>query len=84
MQEEKMEKRRINLLIEEELYQRLRAAAFLRRKSMSQLIREAIRNILTGEEEQVLSARDEQRLLEILKNDEFLTEEEAKKELELE
>ncbi len=79
-----MEKRRINLLIEEELYQRLRAAAFLRRKSMSQLIREAIRNILTGEEELVLSARDEQRLLEILKNEEFLTEEEAKKELDLE
>jgi len=79
-----MGKKRINLLLEDRLYERLRAAAFLRRKTMSEIIREAIEKDLTGREELVLSTKKEEELLNILKENEFISEEEARKELGLE
>jgi len=76
--------KRVNFLLDEKLYERLRAAAFLRKKTMSDLIREAIERMLTGKEEIVLSAKKEEELLKILKEDEFVSEEEARKALGIE
>jgi len=79
--------RRINVLINEDLYRKARAVAFLRNESLSEIIRssldEWIKKKMGKREELILSAKDEKEILDILASDEFLTSEELKKSLGL-
>ncbi|MGE4510008.1 MAG: ribbon-helix-helix protein, CopG family [Sulfurimonadaceae bacterium] len=68
---------RLNLTIDEALYEQVRAVSFLEKKSISQMIRESLseyiaKNTKTKEKaELLLEAEDEQEILAILKNEEF-------------
>jgi Arc/MetJ-type ribon-helix-helix transcriptional regulator len=79
--------RRINVIINEDLYRKAKAVAFLRNKSLSEIIRssldEWIQKRMGKREELILSAKDEKEILDILASDEFLTSEELKKSLGL-
>lgn len=79
--------KRLNITIDEGLYKRLRALAFIRNESISHIIRlslnEWIKNKMGKREELVLSAKDEQELLEILEKDEFVSINDVKKSLDL-
>jgi Arc/MetJ-type ribon-helix-helix transcriptional regulator len=79
--------RRINVIINEDLYRKAKAVAFLRNESLSEIIRsslgEWLQKRMGKREELILSARDEKEILDILASDEFLTSEELKKSLGL-
>jgi len=79
--------RRINVIINEDLYRKAKAVAFLRNESLSEIIRssldEWIQKRMGKREELILSAKDEKEILDILASDEFLTSEELKKSLGL-
>ena len=79
--------RRINVIINEDLYRKAKAVAFLRNDSLSEIIRsslgEWLQKRMGKREELILSARDEKEILDILASDEFLTSEELKKSLGL-
>jgi hypothetical protein len=79
--------RRINVIINEDLYRKAKAVAFLRNESLSEIIRnsldEWIQKRIGKREELILSAKDEKEILDILASDEFLTPEELKKSLGL-
>ena len=66
---------RLNLTIDEALYEKTRAFSFLEKKSISQIIRESLseyiaRHIERGEQvDLLLNAEDENEVLQILKND---------------
>ncbi|MGA2362516.1 MAG: hypothetical protein ABSG73_08635 [Candidatus Aminicenantales bacterium] len=79
--------RRINVIINEDLYRKAKAVAFLRNASLSEIIRnsldEWIKKRMGKREELILSAKDEKEILDILASDEFLTSEELKKSLGL-
>jgi hypothetical protein len=66
-------------MIDEDLYEKVRALSFFRNESISEIIRKSLRDWidkrLGKKEELLLSARDEKELLEILASDEFLTTE---------
>jgi len=68
---------RLNLTIDEALYEQVRAVSFLEKKSISQMIRESLteyiaKNTKTKEKaELLLEADDEEEVLAILKNDTF-------------
>jgi Arc/MetJ-type ribon-helix-helix transcriptional regulator len=79
--------RRINVIINEDLYRKAKAVAFLRNESLSEIIRNSLDEWLGKRmgkrEELVLSAKDEKEILDILASDEFLTSEDLKKSLGL-
>ena len=68
---------RLNLTIDEALYQQARAYSFIEKKSISQMIRESLNEYLlknTKTKQQanlILEADDEKEILSILSNEEF-------------
>jgi len=80
-------KRRLNITIDEELYKKIKALAFFRDESISEIIRKSLRawiyKKIGKKEELILSAKDEKEILEILSSDEFVSTEEAKEILEI-
>lgn len=79
--------KRLNLTIDENLYEDARKASFITRRSISDILREAIRewfvNHTLGEKgELILSREDEQEIIDIIENDEFVDIETVKEELE--
>ena len=79
----KSKMKRVNIIIDSDLYDKARAIAFLRRASISQIIRKALREWmeknLDKKTEILLSETDERRLLRILKTDEFIPASKVKK-----
>jgi len=79
--------RRLNITIDEDLYKKVKALAFFRNESISEIIRKSLRawiNRRMGKKEElILSAKDEKEILEILSSDEFLSTEEAKEALKI-
>jgi len=75
-------KRRLNITIDEELYEKVKAVSFFRNESISEIIRISLRawieKIIGKKEELILSAQDEKEILEIPSSDEFVSSEEAK------
>jgi Arc/MetJ-type ribon-helix-helix transcriptional regulator len=79
--------KRVNVILEADLYEKARAIGFIRRKSLSEIVRDALRDWLSANVDEraelVLSEKDEQRLLKILAEDEFVPMDKAKKSLDL-
>lgn len=77
--------KRINIIIDSSLYDKARAMAFIRRESISEIFRNALKDWMTRNldprAEVLLSEKDERRLLEILESDEFIPAEKAKSSL---
>ena len=75
--------KRLNITIDEDLYEKARAIAFFRKTSISELIRNSLKEWIAGrsgkKEELLLSARDEKEILSILADNEFVESEEAEK-----
>jgi metal-responsive CopG/Arc/MetJ family transcriptional regulator len=80
---------RLNLTIDETLYEQARAVSFIEKKSISQMIRESLReyiakNAKTKEQANlILEADDEKEILSILANDEFTSNEDFKNKFNL-
>jgi len=83
MEHKKM--KRVNVIIESDVYEKARAVAFIRKESISGIFREAMREWMSGhfdkKAELLLSESDERKLLKILESDEFVPADEAKKTL---
>jgi Arc/MetJ family transcription regulator len=79
--------KRVNIIIDSDLYDKARAIAFIKRESISEIFRKALREWmgknLDKKAEILLTERDEERLLKILESDEFLPSPKAKKSLGL-
>ena len=75
--------KRVNIIIETDLYDKARAMAFLRRASISEIVRRALREWmernLDKKAEILLSETEEKRLLKILETDEFIPSSRVKK-----
>jgi len=75
--------KRVNIIIDDSLYEKARAVAFVRRQSISEIIRKALRDWmaknLDKKSEHVISAKEEKRILKILDTEEFVPLEEVKK-----
>ena len=75
---------RLNLTIDEALYEQARAFSFIEKKSISALVRESLSEYLskkTKTKQQanlILEANDEKEVLEILKNDDFISNDDFK------
>lgn len=84
---ERKHMKRVNVILEADLYEKARAVAFIKRKSLSEIVRSALGDWLStnidAETELVLSERDERRLLRILMTDEFVSSDKAKKSIGL-
>jgi hypothetical protein len=84
---ERKRMKRVNVILETDLYEKARVVAFVKKKSLSEIVRSALRDWLSlnidAESELVLSEKDERRLLRILTTDEFIPLDEAKKSLGL-
>ena len=80
---------RLNLTIDEALYEQARAVSFIEKKSISQMIRESLseyieKNAKTKQQaELILEADDEKEILSILGNEEFTTNEDFKSKFNL-
>jgi len=80
---------RLNLTIDESLYEQARAVSFIEKKSISQMIRESLseyiaKNSKTKQQaDLILEADDEKELLNILANDEFTSNEDFKSKFNL-
>ena len=79
--------KRVNVILEADLYDKARVVAFVKKKSLSEIVRNALSEWLTvnvdAETELVLSEKDERRLIRILTTDEFIPSDKAKKSLGL-
>ncbi len=77
--------KRLNITIDEDLYKKIKALAFFRDESISEIIRKSLKEWIDRKigrkEDLFLSAKEEREILEILSSDEFVTSEEAKKNL---
>ena len=77
--------KRLNITIDEELYRKVKALAFFRNESVSEIIRKSLQAWIdkrkTQKEELFLSAKDEKEILGILESDEFIPADEAKQAL---
>ncbi len=68
---------RLNLTIDEALYEQARAVSFIEKKSISQIVRESLneyiaKNSKTKQQaDLILEADDEKEILSILANDDF-------------
>jgi Arc/MetJ-type ribon-helix-helix transcriptional regulator len=84
---EKKRMKRVNVILEAELYEKARVVGFIRKKSLSEIVRDALREWLrTNVDEKaelVLSEKDERHILKILAEDDFVPLEHVKKELGL-
>jgi Arc/MetJ-type ribon-helix-helix transcriptional regulator len=80
---ERKRMKRVNVILETDLYDKARVVAFVKRKSLSEIVRNALRDWLSanidGEMELLLSEKDERRLLRILTTDEFIPSDKARK-----
>lgn len=79
--------KRVNVVLETDLYDKARVVGFIKKKSLSEIVRDALRDWLkTNVDEKaelVLSEKDERRLLKILADDECVPLEQVKKSLDL-
>lgn len=79
--------KRVNVILETELYDKARVVGFIRKKSLSEIVRDALREWLRSNVDEraelVLTEKDERELLRILAEDEFIPLEQVKKELDL-
>ena len=79
--------KRVNVILEADLYDKARIVAFVKRKSLSAIVRGALSEWLTknvdAKTELLIAEKDEKRLLKILESDEFIPAESAKKTLGL-
>jgi len=84
---EKKRMKRVNVILEADLYDKARVVAFVKKKSLSGIVREALREWLSANldemSELMLSERDARRILRILETDEFISLKDAKKSLGL-
>jgi len=75
---------RLNLTIDEALYEQARAVSFIEKKSISQMIRESLKEYLAKNSKinkqasLILEADDEKEILDILANDEFISNDDFK------
>jgi Arc/MetJ-type ribon-helix-helix transcriptional regulator len=80
---EKTKMKRVNLIIDSDLYDKARAMAFLRRASISEIVRKALREWmernLDKKAEILLQETEEKKLLRILETDEFIPSSRVKK-----
>jgi len=80
---EKTKMKRVNLIIDSDLYDKARAMAFLRRASISEIVRKALREWmernLDKKAEILLQETEEKKLLKILETDEFIPSSRVKK-----
>ncbi len=80
---------RLNLTIDEALYEQVRAISFIEKKSISQMIRESLSDYIAKnskikeQAELILEADDEKEILSILKNDVFSSNEDFKNKFNL-
>ena len=85
MEQKKM--KRVNVILETDLYDKARVVAFVKKKSLSEIVRNALRDWLSANidsrSELVLSEKEERRLVRILTNEEFVPIDKAKKSLGL-
>lgn len=79
--------KRLNIMIDEELYRKVKAMSFFRNESISEIIRKSlqawIEKKMSKKEELILSAEDEKEILEILSSEEFISSEEVKRSLKI-
>ena len=78
--------KRLNITIDNDLYEKARALAFIKRVSISQIIRTSLSDWLENNKkivERILSEHDEDRLLKILENDEFIESDNVKLKLKI-
>lgn len=80
---------RLNLTIDEALYEQARAVSFIEKKSISQMIRESLREYIDKNTQSkqkaklILASDDEAEILEILKSEEFTSNDEFKNKFDL-
>ena len=80
---------RLNLTIDEALYEQARAFSFIEKKSISQMIRESLNEYLSKnsktkqQADLILEADDEKEILSILKNEEFTSNDDFKSKFNL-
>jgi post-segregation antitoxin (ccd killing protein) len=80
---------RLNLTIDEELYEQARAFSFIEKKSISQIIRESLNEYLSKnskikqQADLILEAEDEKEILSILANEEFSSNDDFKSKFNL-
>ena len=80
---------RLNLTIDEALYEQVRAVSFIEKKSISQMIRESLseyiaKNSKTKQQANlILEAEDEKEILSILANEEFTSNDDFKSKFNL-
>ncbi|WP_428023173.1 hypothetical protein [Arcobacter sp.] len=80
---------RLNLTIDEALYEQARAVSFIEKKSISQIVRESLneyiaKNSKTKQQaDLILEADDEKEILSILANDEFTSNDDFKNKFNL-
>ena len=80
---------RLNLTIDEGLYEKARAFSFLENKSISQMIRESLADYLDKNKEKsnqaqlLLEADDEEEILAIMKSEKFSSQEDFAKKFNL-
>ena len=80
---------RLNLTIDEALYEQARAVSFIEKKSISQIIRESLSEYLSKDSKTkqqanlILEADDEKEILSILANEEFTSNEDFKSKFNL-
>ena len=77
--------KRVNVILEADLYEKARVVAFIKHKSLSEIVRKALGDWLSvnvdAETELVLSEKDERRLIRILTTDKLIPSDKAKKSL---
>ena len=78
---------RLNLTIDETLYEQARVLSFITKKSISAMIRESLKEYLSKntkakqQADLLLKADDEKEILSILANDEFISNNDFKRNL---
>ena len=79
--------KRVNIILESELYDRARIIAFVKHKSISEIVRNALRQWLAinvdPKAELLLSEKEEHKLIKILESEDFVASDKAKKSLGL-
>jgi len=80
---------RLNVTIDELLYNQAKAVSLIEKKSISQIIRESLREYLTKNQkikqqnDLILEEDDKKEILSILENDEFISNDEFKSKFNL-
>lgn len=80
---------RLNLTIDEALYEQVRAVSFVEKKSISQIVREGLNQYLSNnakakqQADLILETDDEKEILDILASEEFTSDEDFKSKFNL-